>query len=286
MSPQQMAVNPALAGRIQGFGNVNPPPLPEENAKTIAKRAVDNVGSWVGEELVLTVQDFKEKGAVGALKDATIDAGDMLIDGVASVFGWIRGDPPQEEEIDEKHADDAQKVLENAPRGAAYGLTQASPTGGINAVWVMPDEADPTVLAQLAAEKASAPPGGIQPYAGSSSARAPPPYMPQQNPMMVPGGPMIAPYDPNAGRGKAAGMPPFVPGMQPGFPGAAGFHGMQPGFPGMQPGFPGAQGFPGMQPGFPGAAASSGAGVGVGRIKSMVEQTAQGGSIVGRSLRH
>jgi len=258
--PQAPPSSAVLAGRIQGFGNVNPPPLPEEDAKTVAKRAAGRIGEWVGEELVLTVQDFKEKGAVGALKDATIDAGDMLIDGVASVFGWLRGDPPEEEEIDEKHAEDAQKVLANAPSGAAYGVQQASPTGGINAVWVMPHEADPATLAQLAAEQAAAPPSGIQPYMGSSSSSSqrgvPAPYMPQQNPMQIPGGPVIAPYDPNAGKGRNAAAPPFIPGAQPGFPGA-------------QPGY-------GQAPG--------GATGGLGRVKSMIEQTAQGGSIVGPEL--
>eukprot|EP00913_Durusdinium_trenchii_P009057 g8516.t1 len=103
----------ALAQRIQGFGNVNPPPLEDENASSVAKRAVRNLGDMVGEEVALTVQDFKEKGAVGAVKDA---------------------------------------VLANGPRGAAYGVSQASPTGGINAVWVMPEEADPATLAELAAK--------------------------------------------------------------------------------------------------------------------------------------
>lgn len=272
--PQVPPSSAALAGRIQGFGNVNPPPLPEEDAKTVAKRAAGRLGAWVGEEMVMTVQDFKEKGAVGALKDATLDAGDMLIDGVAGVFGWIRGDPPPQEELDEKHSEDAQKILANAPAGAAYGVSQASPTGGINAVWVMPHEADPATLAQLAAEKAAAaPPPGIQPYMGSSS--VPPgiqPYMPQHQTQIPGGGPMIAPYDPNASKGRGAA------GTHPGFPGVAGY------VPGAPPAFPGTAGFvPGMQPGFPGYG-QAGATGGLGRVKSMVEQVAQGGSIVGPEL--
>ena len=31
-------------------------------------------------------QDFKEKGAVGAVKDAVADAGDILIDGVSGAL--------------------------------------------------------------------------------------------------------------------------------------------------------------------------------------------------------
>lgn len=46
-----------LAQRIQGFGNVNPPPLEEESAGTMAKRAVRNLGGMVGEEVALTVQE-------------------------------------------------------------------------------------------------------------------------------------------------------------------------------------------------------------------------------------
>ena len=83
----------------------------------MAKRAVRNLGDMVGEEVALTVQDFKEKGAVGAVKDAVADvprmvfagfgsqrsllrafkAGDILIDGVSGIVGWLRGDPEEED---------------------------------------------------------------------------------------------------------------------------------------------------------------------------------------------
>ena len=86
---------------------------------------------------------------------------------------------------------DAQKVLANGPRpghaelarnrrGAAYGVSQASPSGGINAVWVMPEafqwcsrallgqEADPATLAELASKSSGGNPAyapkNIQPY--------------------------------------------------------------------------------------------------------------------------
>ena len=49
--------------------------------------------------------------------------------------------------------EDATKALAYGPNGAAYGISQASPTGGINAVWVMPEEADPQALAQLATQQ-------------------------------------------------------------------------------------------------------------------------------------
>lgn len=168
---------------------------------------------------MLTVEDFREKGAVGAVKDAVADAGDILIDGVAGLIGWIRGDPPVEEES--TASEEASKVLANGPSGAAYGISQASPTGGINAVWVMPDEADPATLAQLAAQ---AQPGwasqmtdprvpkNIQPYeppqgrrGGSSLSMQ---YMPSA--LSMPGGPVIAPYEP-APSGPSSRIPPYMP---------------------------------------------------------------------------
>merc|ERR1719486_877413 len=53
--------------------------------------------------MMLTVEDFREKGAVGAVKDAVADAGDILIDGVSGLVGWIRGDPPLEDDGGVQH---------------------------------------------------------------------------------------------------------------------------------------------------------------------------------------
>lgn len=231
-----------LAQRIQGFGNVNPPPLEEETGANMAKKVMGRLGDMVGEEVMLTVEDFKEKGAVGAVKDAVADAGDILIDGVSGIIGWIRGEPPPEE--DNEKAEDATKALAYGPNGAAYGISQASPTGGINAVWVMPEEADPAALAQLASQQGVRSvndprvPKNIQPYqppAGSASSKAPPSY----NPMQVPGGPVIAPYTPAPG-GPAPRPPPFVPGGNLGGPASRwGPAGYAPGVPGSAPGAPG-----------------------------------------------
>jgi len=195
-----VATIPALAGRIQGFGNSNPPPVEDETAKTMAKRVAGNIGGMLGEEVMLTVQDFKEKGAVGAVKDAVADAGDILIDGVSGVFSWIRGDDPPEEEDDSETAQAAANVLVQGPSGAAYGVSQASPTGGINAVWVMPDEADPAQLAELARQAKPSGPSNIQPYAA-------------QNPMSISGGPTIQPYQPNGAIQLPGGptIQPYVP---------------------------------------------------------------------------
>lgn len=77
-----------LKQRIQGFGNFEPP-LEEQPTKTagVAGQVADFVADSVGD----MVDDFREKGAVGALKDATIDALDLVLDGVDAVWGWVAG---------------------------------------------------------------------------------------------------------------------------------------------------------------------------------------------------
>lgn len=274
MTPPAQVDRSALAGRIQGFGNVNPPPLEEDNAKTMVKRVATNLGNMVGEEILLTVEDFKEKGAVGAVKDAVFDAGDLVIDGVSSVFGWIRGDPPPEE--DDEKAEAANSVLAHGPRGAAYGVSQASPTGGINAVWVMPEDADPQMLAEVASQSRSAGPSNIQPYAPQGSMQIPggpaiQPYQPN-NPMQIPGGPAIAPYQPQGKSGALGAGAGFVPGS------FATSHSRPAGAPSFgTPGF-GAPGY--GAPGF-GAAASSQASSGQNLAKGVVDQVASGQTLPG-----
>mmetsp|Transcript_116876 Transcript_116876/g.342250 ORF Transcript_116876/g.342250 Transcript_116876/m.342250 type:complete len:539 (+) Transcript_116876:119-1735(+) len=260
-----------LAGRIQGFGNVNPPALEEETGTTVAKRAVGRLGDMVGEEVMLTVEDFKEKGAVGAVKDAVADAGDILIDGVSGIIGWIRGDAPPEEESEK--TEDATKALSNGPSGAAYGISQASPTGGINAVWVMPEEADPSALAQLASQQGSLVhqqadprvPKNIQPYQPTPSRPGFQPQIPTQSPMQLPGGPMIAPYQ-AAPSGPGARPPPFVPGANL--------------TPGIQQSRWGPGGYnPAAMPG--GAGSSGSASSAPTGAKGLVERIAKGDVIVG-----
>lgn len=274
-----------LAQRIQGFGNVNPPPLEEETGSVLAKRAAGRLGDMIGEEVMLTVEDFKEKGAVGAVKDAVADAGDILIDGVTGIVGWLRGDPPAEE--DNPQSEDATKALSNGPSGAAYGISQASPTGGINAVWVMPEDADPTALAQLATQSGSGGlgaqlndprvPKNIQPYQPPSKPGVPAP-MPGGSPFVIPGGPAIAPYQPApAGPAGARGSAPFVPGAFPGAGSAGSF----------APGGGARWGQGGYAPG-PSGASASGAGAGGGSslsgAKGLVERIAKGEVIVGADV--
>lgn len=270
----------ALAARIQGFGNVNPPPLEEETGATLAKRAVSRLGDIVGEEVMLTVEDFREKGAVGAVKDAVADAGDILIDGVTGLIGWIRGDPPPAEDESEK-AEDATKALAFGPNGAAYGISQASPTGGINAVWVMPEEADPAALAQLATQQGGGlvndprVPKNIQPYQPPPGRGAPPP-MPQGFPGQIPGGPVIAPYQP-APSGPASRAP--GPG---GFPQSQQRWGPGGYAPGVAPGGFGVGGYTpgGFAPGGCGSSASTAGASGSG-VKSLVDRISKGEVLAG-----
>lgn len=147
-----------------GFGNVDPPPLQEDTGSIIATRMIGRMGDMLGEEVMLTVEDFREKGAVGAVKDAVADAGDLLIDGASWMVGWVRGDPPLSDEEEDIRNEEATQVLALGPSGAAYGVAQASPTGGINAVWVMPEDADPVALAQLQLQQGGCPPAFLNQY--------------------------------------------------------------------------------------------------------------------------
>lgn len=78
----------SLKQRIQGFGNFEPPPE-EQPSKTAG--ITGQVAEFVGDSIGDMVDDFREKGAVGALKDATIDALDLVLDGVDAVWGWVAG---------------------------------------------------------------------------------------------------------------------------------------------------------------------------------------------------
>lgn len=79
-----------LKSKIQGFGNFEPP-QDEEEVK--AHGVVGQVADFVGDSVGDMVDDFREKGAVGALKDATIDALDLVLDGVDAMWGWVAGKP-------------------------------------------------------------------------------------------------------------------------------------------------------------------------------------------------
>lgn len=81
--------------RIQGFGNFEPPPE-EQPAK--ASGVTGQAAEFVADSIGDMVDDFREKGAVGALKDATIDALDLVLDGVDAVWGWVAGKPDDKDQ--------------------------------------------------------------------------------------------------------------------------------------------------------------------------------------------
>lgn len=77
-----------LKERIQGFGNYQPPP---EDLAAQKSSVSGQVTEFVADSIGDMVDDFKEKGAVGALKDATLDALDLVLDGVDAVWGFVAG---------------------------------------------------------------------------------------------------------------------------------------------------------------------------------------------------
>lgn len=85
---EQQTEAAGLKERIQGFGNYEPPPE-EPISKTHGVSG--QVQEFVADSINEVVDDFREKGAVGAVKDATIDALDMVLDGVDTVWGWVLG---------------------------------------------------------------------------------------------------------------------------------------------------------------------------------------------------
>merc|ERR1719362_11613 len=89
-----------LQERIQGFGNFEPPPLDEDKAPN---GIVDQVAGFVGDAVGDTIDDFREKGAVGAVRDGMADAADLILDGIAGVWGVLAGKqncpPPEDDRI-------------------------------------------------------------------------------------------------------------------------------------------------------------------------------------------
>ena len=56
-----------------------------------SKRPLESMAIHGLSARVMSGEDFKEKGAVGAVKDAVADAGDILIDGVSGCWGQCCG---------------------------------------------------------------------------------------------------------------------------------------------------------------------------------------------------
>mmetsp|Transcript_18146 Transcript_18146/g.31839 ORF Transcript_18146/g.31839 Transcript_18146/m.31839 type:complete len:378 (-) Transcript_18146:55-1188(-) len=109
----------ALKAKCQGFGNFEPPP--EEDPKKpqgVAGQAADFVADSIGD----MVDDFREKGAVTALKDATVDALDLVLDGVDTIWGWVAG----------SKQDSAPRICNpvNQPQGMPGQMPQFQPSAG------------------------------------------------------------------------------------------------------------------------------------------------------------
>jgi len=88
----------SVRARCEGFGNYMPPPDPEEQPQTGAAGFVNEVVGFVGDAVADTVDDFREKGAVGAVKDGIADAADLIRDSVVSVWGFLGGRKVREQQ--------------------------------------------------------------------------------------------------------------------------------------------------------------------------------------------
>eukprot|EP00435_Cladocopium_sp_Y103_P026751 s148_g6.t1 len=79
-----------VRARCEGFGNYMPPTEAEEVPTGVAGLVNEMVG-FVGDAVADTVDDFREKGAVGAVRDGIADAADLIFDSVNSVWGLLGG---------------------------------------------------------------------------------------------------------------------------------------------------------------------------------------------------
>mmetsp|Transcript_8970 Transcript_8970/g.19803 ORF Transcript_8970/g.19803 Transcript_8970/m.19803 type:complete len:461 (-) Transcript_8970:200-1582(-) len=89
-----------LQERIQGFGNYAPPP--EEDPEAGSNSLIDKVAGFVGDALADTVDDFRDKGAIGAVKDGMADAADLIADGLSSVWTMFSGRRNQPEVVEDR----------------------------------------------------------------------------------------------------------------------------------------------------------------------------------------
>jgi len=133
-----------LKARITGHGNHNPPPLDEDDA---AERALAEVGSMVSDNLQGLSESIQNEAE--DVMDATVEAvgsvAEGLGDGLAAAAEGVGNCLEASADLllgeDYEKVEEAHKALSTAaPAGATYGVTQVSIGGGINAVWVLPDD--------------------------------------------------------------------------------------------------------------------------------------------------
>mmetsp|Transcript_6594 Transcript_6594/g.13523 ORF Transcript_6594/g.13523 Transcript_6594/m.13523 type:complete len:376 (-) Transcript_6594:89-1216(-) len=120
-----------LKTKIQGFGNFEPPP--EEQPASKSAGVAGQVADFVGDSIGDMVDDFREKGAVGALKDASVDALDLVLDGVDTIWGWVAG----------KSNDSAQRICQPAAGAPMAGMPPGFATPSSAGMGVMPFQGPP-----------------------------------------------------------------------------------------------------------------------------------------------
>ncbi|CAE7568020.1 unnamed protein product [Symbiodinium natans] len=125
-SVEKSTAGASLKARCQGFGNYEPPPEEEPAKKNnIAGQAADFVADSIGD----MVDDFKEKGAVGALKDATVDALDLVLDGVDTIWGWVAGSKETDQPRICQPTNQPQMPGQFAGAGPTAGYSASPPAG-------------------------------------------------------------------------------------------------------------------------------------------------------------
>lgn len=113
-----------LKSRIQAFGNYMPPE--DEAPQTQGARGlVDKVAGFVGDAVADTVDDFREKGAVGAVRDGVADAADLILDGVGAFWEFLGGRKnkaaqPAEDRICRPYDEGLAYTTGCAPGGGAF----------------------------------------------------------------------------------------------------------------------------------------------------------------------
>ena len=83
------AKNALLASRCEGFGTRAVFYGPGDSAGN--SLIVNNpISDFIAETVQEVADDFRSKGAVATLKDATIDVADLLVEGLEGLTGWMR----------------------------------------------------------------------------------------------------------------------------------------------------------------------------------------------------
>lgn len=93
----------------------------------------------IAEDVEGAIKDINEKGLTAAVHEQMCNAAESANKEITSIVGWFRGDAQQET----PDVLGAAEVLAQVGGStcAAYGVTQRTTTGGIQAVWVLPEEA-------------------------------------------------------------------------------------------------------------------------------------------------